>query len=172
MLLGSVAEHTIRTARVPVLVTKGSPVPPPGEPLRMMVTLDLLDEPEPLVRDASALLAPGDAMLLAHAVESTFFSPAAYGVDIPLPQPDVPRLREAAQRRLEAVAPPGLARPLVRVTAGRPGDALLGVEREWRPHVVVARTHGRRGFDRMMLGSVSEFLARRCAAAVLVFPKA
>jgi nucleotide-binding universal stress UspA family protein len=157
---------------VPVLVTTGTRVPPPGEPLRVMVTLDLLDEPEGLVRDASGLLAPGDAMLLAHAVESTYFSPAAYGVEVALPQPDVPRLREAAQRRLEAVAPAeGLPQPTVRVATGRPGDALLGVERAWRPHIVVARSHGRRGFDRMMLGSVSEFLARRCAAAVLVFPK-
>jgi nucleotide-binding universal stress UspA family protein len=172
MLLGSVAEHTIRTARVPVIVTKGSPVPAPGEPLRVMVTLDLLDEPEPIVRAAAGLLSGTDALLVAHAVESIFFSPAAYGVEIAFPQPDAPALREAAQRRLEAVDPgPGLPRPEVRIATGRPGEALVGVEKEWHPHVVVARTHGRRGFDRMMLGSVSEFLARRCTAAVLVFPK-
>jgi nucleotide-binding universal stress UspA family protein len=48
---------------------------------------------------------------------------------------------------------------------------LLGIERRLRPHVVVARTHGRGAFDPAMLGSVSELLARRCAAAVLIHPK-
>ena len=58
------------------------------------------------------------------------------------------------------------------MTPGRPGDGLLEIERECHPHMIAARTHGRRGFDRLMLGSVSEFLARKARAAVVVFPKA
>jgi len=172
MLLGSIAEHTIRTARVPVVVTKGSSMPSLDDPLRVMLTLDLLDEPDRLVRLVSGILQPTDILLLAHVVESSYYSPAAYGTDFALPQPDVPRLQEAAQKRLERIDPgPGAPRIEVKVGVGRPGEGLLGIERSWQPHVVVAKTHGRRGFDRMMLGSVSEFLARRCQAAVLVYPK-
>lgn len=172
MLLGSIAEHTIRTARLPVIVTKGAPLPSLDEPLRVMVGLDLLDEPEPLTRDVAAPLGPSDRLLLVHVVESSYFSPAAYGSELALPQPDVPRLREAAETRLRRIEPGRGPKIEIRVAAGRPGDSLLAVERDWRPHVVVAKTHGRRGFDRMMLGSVSELLARRCKAAVLVYPKA
>jgi nucleotide-binding universal stress UspA family protein len=44
LLLGSVAEHTLRTAGVPVAVTKGAPIPPAGEPLRALVAHDLMDD--------------------------------------------------------------------------------------------------------------------------------
>ena len=118
------------------------------------------------------MLRPADELLLGHVVESAYFSPAAYGSEFALPQPDVPALVEAATRTLDAIdfgddAP----RTASHVVAGRPRAGLLELEEELEPHLVVARTHGRRGFDRMMLGSVSEFLARKCRGAVLVYPK-
>lgn len=170
LLLGSVAEHTLRTAGVPVAVTKGAPVPPAGEPLRALVAHDLLDDPCVLAGRAAAFLGPTDEMVHVHVVESWYYSPAAYGTEFALPQPDVPRLVDAAEQRLRAL-PAAAPRASVEVTTGRPGEGLLELERKTSPHLVVARTHGRRGFDRLMLGSVSEFLARRARAAVLVFPK-
>jgi len=113
-----------------------------------------------------------DELIHAHVVESWYFSPAAYGSEFALPQPDVPKLVEAAAERLNRLpALPGPASTTVEVTTGRPGEGLLEIEQRCKPHVIAARTHGRRGFDRMMLGSVSEFLARKAKAAVLVFPK-
>jgi nucleotide-binding universal stress UspA family protein len=170
LLLGSVAEHTLRTAGVPVAVTKGAPVPAQGEPMRLLVAHDLMDDPAALAGRAAALLVPGDEMIHAHVVESWYYSPSAYGSEFALPQPDVPRLVEAATERLQQVAVPG-PRSSVEVTTGRPGEGLLELERKRQPHLIVARTHGRRGFDRLMLGSVSEFLARKAKSAVLVFPK-
>lgn len=170
LLLGSVAEHTLRTAGVPVAVTKGAPLPPPGEPLRLLVAHDLMDDPAALAGRAGEFLAKGDELVHAHVVESWYYSPSAYGSEFALPQPDVPRLVEAAAERLKRVAVPG-PKASVEVTTGRPGEGLLELERKSQPHMIVARTHGRRGFDRLMLGSVSEFLARKATAAVLVFPK-
>lgn len=170
LLLGSVAEHTLRTAGVPVAVTKGAPVPAKGEPMRLLVAHDLMDDPAALAERSAALLVPGDEMIHAHVVESWYYSPSAYGSEFALPQPDVPRLVEAATARLKQVAVPG-PQASVEVTTGRPGEGLLELERKCHPHVIVARTHGRRGFDRLMLGSVSEFLARKAKATVLVFPK-
>jgi len=172
MLLGSIAEHTIRTARVPVAVSKGARLPPLDRPLRVMVALDLIDDPNALVRRAAALLQPSDRLLLAHVVESIFLSPAAYGSEFALPQPDVPRLQQAAEMRLrDIVLDNGAPVVEVRVVVGRPGDELVALEDEWGAHLTIARTHGRRGFDHLMLGSVSEHLARRCSGAVLVLPK-
>jgi nucleotide-binding universal stress UspA family protein len=171
MLLGSVAEHTLRMAGVPVAVTKGAALPQAGEPLRLLVAHDLIDDPAPLTERAAELLGEGDEIVHAHVVESWYYSPSAYGSEFALPQPDVPKLVEAASERLQQlVTKPGL-KGSVEVTTGRPGEGLLELEKKVAPHVIVARTHGRRGFDRMMLGSVSEFLARKAKAAVLVFPK-
>jgi nucleotide-binding universal stress UspA family protein len=172
LLLGSVAEHTLRTAGVPVVVTKGGPWPAAHEPLRALVAHDLLAEPQGLALAAAELLAPSDELVHGHVVESWYFSPSAYGSEFALPQPDVPGLVEAAAERLRRVtlAPSG-PKTSVEVTTGRPGEGLLELEQRVRPHLIVARTHGRRGFDRMMLGSVSEFLARKAKAAVLILPK-
>jgi nucleotide-binding universal stress UspA family protein len=172
LLLGSVAEHTLRTAGVPVLVTKGAPLPGPGEPLRLLVAHDLIDEPGPLAQRAEELLVEGDELVNAHVVESWYYSPSAYGSEFALPQPDVPKLVEAASERLRRVEPKTGVRGSVEVTSGRPGEGLLELEKKLAPHIIVGRTHGRRGFDRLMLGSVSEFLARKAKAAVLIFPKA
>jgi len=174
LLLGSIAEHTLRTAGVPVVVTKGSqPFPRAGEPLRVLVALDLIDDPGVLVRRIGSQLGTADEVILSHVVESWYYSPSAYGTEFALPQPDVPRLTEAAIERLKRVEPTGKDGPrfTIEVTSGRPGEGLLELEKSCHPHLVVAHTHGRRGFDRMMLGSVSEFLARRCESPVLIFPK-
>jgi nucleotide-binding universal stress UspA family protein len=153
-----------------VAVAKGTPLPGPGQPLRLLVAHDLLDDPAELAGRAAPLLGAGDQLVHAHVVESWYYSPSAYGSEFALPQPDVPRLVEAAAARLKRVTVP-LPGASVEVTTGRPGEGLLELEQKVGPHLIVARTHGRRGFDRLMLGSVSEFLARKAKAAVLVFPK-
>jgi len=172
MLLGSIAEHTIRTAEVPVIVTKGTPFPAPEEPLRVMVGIDLVDDTQEMAWRAAHFLKPGDLLVLAHVVESCYYSPAAYGSDFALPQPDIPGLSSAARGRLAGLDfGEGGPQVSVEILTGRPGEALLQYEAHNRIDLTVARTHGRRGFDRMMLGSVSELLARRCKSAVLIYPK-
>jgi nucleotide-binding universal stress UspA family protein len=172
MLLGSIAEHTIRTAEVPVMVTKGEAFPGPGEPIRAMVGIDLVDDQHEMAHRAASVLGPEDDLILTHVVESIYYSPAAYGSDFALPQPDVPGLTEAARAKLDEIrfGEDG-PRTSVEILTGRPGEALLNFEAHNAIHLTVARTHGRRGFDRMMLGSVSELLARRCKGAVLIYPK-
>jgi nucleotide-binding universal stress UspA family protein len=172
LLLGSIAEHTIRTAGVPVCVAKERPMPRAEDPLRVLVGVDLIDDPAFLARRTAALLRKGDELVLGHIVESLYYSPTAYGTELALPQPDVPKLVEAASGRLESVELGADGPELkVAVAAGRPGEGMLALEKQHHPHLVAVRTHGRRGFDRMMLGSVSEFLARKSTASVLIFPK-
>jgi len=172
-LLGSVAEYTLRAAGAPVLVVKSdTKLPPADKPWRVLVALDLMAEPEGLLRSLAGFATEKDELSLAHVVESYYFSPSAYGSEFVMPQPDVPKLREAAEAQLKKVPRlPGLGEYRIEIGVGRPTEGILSLEEKLKPHVIVARTHGRRGFDRMMLGSVSEHLARRCKAALLVFPK-
>ena len=84
LLLGSIAEHTLRTAGIPVVVTKGAPMPAVGEPLRVLLGLDLLEDPTVLVKTVAEHLGPKDELLLGHMVESWYYSPIAYGSEFAL----------------------------------------------------------------------------------------
>lgn len=172
LLLGSIAEFTIRKAGKPVFVTKDAPVPLPPAPLRVLLALDLSGNVEATVRRVATFLGPDDEILLTHVVEPAYPVPVS---PAEATQPAIPDLSQAcvtARRRLEMIEleqpAPQLA---VRVETGPVRHTLRAVEEDYSPHLLIARTHGHGPFDRMMLGSVAEFLARRAAAPVLIYPK-
>jgi nucleotide-binding universal stress UspA family protein len=51
---------------------------------------------------------------------------------------------------------------------GAPWDELNGVAAEENADVIVVGTHGRRGFSRVMLGSVAERMVRTAVRPLLV----
>jgi nucleotide-binding universal stress UspA family protein len=56
-------------------------------------------------------------------------------------------------------------------TCVREGDAktqILEVAAEWKADLIVLGSHGRKGMDRFLLGSVSEGVARHAACSVLI----
>jgi nucleotide-binding universal stress UspA family protein len=56
-------------------------------------------------------------------------------------------------------------------TAVREGDArhaILDDATEWRPDLIVLGSHGRRGLDRFLLGSVSESIMRHAPCSVQI----
>ena len=61
-------------------------------------------------------------------------------------------------------------------TSVEEGDArerILDCAEKWRPDVILVGSHGRRGMDRLLLGSVSEAIARHAGCSVeIVRPKA
>ena len=174
-LLGSVAEHTLRTAGVPVLITRGQQIPSVGEPLTLHLAVDLMDNPQKLAREMAEWMKSGDALHLVHVVESAYFTPAMYGPEATMPQPDVPLLRKAAESQLAQVSLNGeedTPKLTYEIRTGRPRQDLVDLTEEQHPSILAVRTHGRTGFDRLMLGSVAEFVARRSAHPVLILPKA
>jgi nucleotide-binding universal stress UspA family protein len=54
------------------------------------------------------------------------------------------------------------------VRSGAARDAILACAAEWRPDVIVIGSHGRRGLDRLLLGSVAEYIMRHATSAVYV----
>ena len=59
-------------------------------------------------------------------------------------------------------------RPKVRV--GEPRQEILAEIEKQNPELVITATHGHSGFDRFLLGSIAEAVARRSRANVLVVP--
>ena len=57
---------------------------------------------------------------------------------------------------------------LVENLTGRAADTIVKEANKWNADVIVMGTHGRRGFNRMMLGSDAELVARSAAVPVLL----
>ena len=56
-------------------------------------------------------------------------------------------------------------------TKDAPAGAILAAAEEWKPDLIVMGSHGRRGFDRLILGSVSETVALHAKCSVEVVRK-
>jgi nucleotide-binding universal stress UspA family protein len=52
------------------------------------------------------------------------------------------------------------------VEEGDARDLIVECGRKWRPDVIVLGSHGKRGLDRLLLGSVSEAVARHAPCSV------
>jgi nucleotide-binding universal stress UspA family protein len=50
----------------------------------------------------------------------------------------------------------------------RVADVISGRARRWRADLIVMGTHGRRGVNRMLLGSDAELVVRNASAPVLL----
>jgi nucleotide-binding universal stress UspA family protein len=80
------------------------------------------------------------------------------------------RIREDFRRFL---TPPGSAHPLAEVflREGDPADEILAHAAASGVDLVVLGTHGRRGFERWLLGSVTERVVRKANRSVLAVPR-
>lgn len=56
------------------------------------------------------------------------------------------------------------------IRIGRPQDEILAVAEECKADLIILGTHGRKGFDHFIQGSVSESVARKAKCPVLIIP--
>lgn len=79
-------------------------------------------------------------------------------------------LVDDAKRRLSAAD----FRVTTEIRAGDARRAILDCATEWQPDLIVLGSHGRRGVDRFLLGSVSENVVRHatCSVDVIREPRA
>ena len=59
---------------------------------------------------------------------------------------------------------------LVENVTGRVADAIVERAKRWRADLIVMGTHGRRGFDRLLIGSNAELVVRSSTVPVLLVP--
>ncbi len=82
-----------------------------------------------------------------------------------LPRATIALVRVADDRVAGPEEEPGEARAIVR--RGKPAEEILGVASEVGIDLIAMTTHGRTGFDRLVLGSVAEKVIRASEVPVL-----
>jgi nucleotide-binding universal stress UspA family protein len=108
-----------------------------------------------------------------HAVPLVYAPPLA----VPAPTPPIP-LDAAAKERIEKdlqafAAPAERARVPVRtqLVEGDPVGEILDTAERGQADLIVMGTHGARGFERFVLGSVTEKVLRKCSCPVMTIPR-
>jgi nucleotide-binding universal stress UspA family protein len=169
--LGSVAELVVRSSPIPVLVVPGDV--PPGKD-RILAAVDVRDD-----ASAQIVAAAGEiATRLGTAVDllQIIIPPPYDEFRAPTGSTRVGGMELGVQERADA------ERALDRLRVALPPDQRGAVVVEWGDPsrsvadlapshlLVVVGTHGRHGLERALLGSVAEWIVRRCEAPVLVVP--
>jgi nucleotide-binding universal stress UspA family protein len=134
---------------------------------RIGCAVDFSDGSRPALAEALRLASRAGAdLVLLHAVEMNEES------DIPPPPSVIEAARRDLEARLEAwreEASAKLGRPVVAALVDGPAAPALAREAEARKlDLLVAGTHGRRGFRHLVLGSVAERIVHLAPCSVLV----
>ncbi|HET8623487.1 MAG TPA: universal stress protein [Gemmatimonadales bacterium] len=176
MWLGSVADRLLRTVAVPILLLRPHDSPPATGYRRILVAIGERAELEVLEPALTVgALAGTTSYVLAHVVEP----PPPVIPPVPVHQPNLgPEWIEARHRAavafLEPLAPHLCARGVAtetHVVVGRPAAAeLLDLARTTGADLIALGTHGRRGLERLVLGSVADKVVRGSDVPVLVTP--
>lgn len=162
--LGSTADGVIREAPCPVLVVRSASTFPPA---RVEIPVDLSEISANALRQGRDFLARL-GVELAQTEALFVLDPLEVGS---LFHFDSSRIEHFAVEELRRFLQANGAGPCqVRVRAGYPWEEILKVLEARRADLVILGTHGRRGFDRFMLGSVAAGVMRRAACNVLVVP--
>ncbi len=162
-LLGSTVRMLIRRATVPVLMMKPDA---PAIPRKVLAATDLSVQSGDALRHGFELGRAGGGepeVRLLMVINKSL-------LQLPLEQQ---LLDEVAARELEEfrtrVGPE--LRPVTQmVRKGDPAAEILAEAESWGADLIVMGTHGRRGVDRFLLGSVAEGVVRGAPANVLVVP--
>ncbi len=175
LVLGDTAARVLRHSHAPVLTLRSRR--DDGADFvfddfrRVLVAVDLGEGSRRVIEMGTALASPRGELTVMHVIESAE-ERGLYRVPLQAPAEDVRAAVEWCEGALADLlteVDPGIVAP-VRVVVGRPGAGILAVEREMEPDVTVVGTHGRHGFERLVLGSVAERVARRAVGPVLVVP--
>ena len=174
--LGSVADRLLRRVEVPVLLLHPSEAPQPAEFRHLVVALDgTIEKP---VFDAIAALGarPGATRcILTRVVEPTTLVPSNLAMRPARIPPEWTTQREIDARHYLSRLAETMARAgwdvdwQVLVGRGVAGQ-VLALAQASSADCIVAGTHGARGVERLLLGSVADKIVRGAKVPVLVSP--
>jgi nucleotide-binding universal stress UspA family protein len=170
VVLGSVAERTVRLAPCPVLTVKEDDA---GAELRRIVVATDFSTPGEHALGVGVSLAKqlGAEVHVVHAFDIPLAMVTPYEVTVP--DGLIREAREAARKKLDtaldAIRKQGLE------ATGHLGEvpaapAIADVAREVKADLVVIGTHGRTGLKHVLLGSVAERTVRHAPCPVLTVP--
>ena len=110
-----------------------------------------------------------------HVVELWRHPSADFAASAGLYEESCQALRESGRKQLREFVEnhtPHEIQPELVVQEGVAADSILSFAQAQKTDVIVMGTHGRRGFDRLMLGSVTDRVMRRASCPVLTISKA
>jgi nucleotide-binding universal stress UspA family protein len=175
--LGSVADRVLRRVSVPVLLLRSSDKPHPTEFRHLLVALDGSPEGEGVLEPAIQLgsVTQGSRYTLIQVVEPPLpmiTRMAVYPARLP---PDWRERQEKSahsylQRLALAMRARGMEVNAQVFSARGAAEQIAECARGLGADLIVVGTHGARGVERMLLGSVADKVIRAAEQAVLVVP--
>jgi len=173
LLIGSVASEVLRRTVRPVLVVPARSERPAGRLRRILAPTDFSNDSRHAIRHARSLAASAGATLELLHVLPNFevplpMNPGGFGVSGGV----VEDLEAAARKGLADLASEKGERVAIEtlVWQGAAATTILNRAEESSADLVVMATHGHSGLDRLLLGSVTEKVARLARCPVLVLP--
>jgi len=163
LFLGSTADGVVRKAPCPVLVVRAGSTFPPA---RVEIPVDLSPLSASAFRQGMEFLT-----CLGRPVETeTLFvlNPLEVSGSLHFAPDQIERFALDELRRF--LAANGASPETAQVRTGYPWEEILAVLEERRPDLVILGTHGRKGFERLMLGSVASAVMHRAACNLLIVP--
>lgn len=166
VVLGSVAERTVRYAPCPVLVIRGD-IATEGFPSKVLVCTDFSDAALPaLTLGGSVAKAFSSPATLLHARSKRSWKNQLEYME----QEEIPKAEASFREALDSLHAEHLPPPVrsAFVVSESVSDAIVRHAERGGADLVVLATHGRTGISRLALGSVAEHVTRHAHCPVLV----
>jgi len=143
---------------------------------RILVAIDDSFMTQRVLAEATALAkAHGAALCIAHAIDETILAHSNVESLAPTPIGEVEsHLRQAAgaflEKAAESVRAQGITPELKVVDSEKKhvSEILADTAEAWQADLLILGTHGRRGLERLFVGSVAERVVRRATCSVLL----
>ncbi len=164
---GTTAEHLVRTSSTPILLLRQSA----GSVRRVLLTTDLSELSADVHETGMDVV---EALRGTDTLELRSLLVVLFKAMLPPPLEGV-GLEQVAHFELARFLKgrrPRVYKILERVRFGEPAKEIVAEAVEWKADLVVVGTHGRKGFDRLMLGSVAAETLRKVPCNLLVIPAA
>lgn len=174
LFVGSTAERLVRLAPMPVLVVRPERADillewaSGAASLRIVVGLGLDECADAPLEIVSRLSALGNCRLdFVHAIEPP---PLAYSGVPPEPAPWLAESEGLARAALVRLIDEKQLTGDVDVELGKPASTLSSIAKRRGAGLAIVGSHGRKGIDRLLLGSVSAAVLREAPCSVVVAP--
>ncbi len=186
LLLGSVAQAVLRNAPCSVEIVRKQQLGATSHPYKVLFATDGSDCSNAAARTIAGGIWSKDAVFKVVSVEELVLAGnemEAMSISPIYPASLLEKLTNEARERANAAietAKATLVAAKLQVDtkdsnpAGEPRAVLLDVAKDWGADLIVLGSHGRRGWDRFLLGSVSEAIAVHapCSVRVIRTPQA